>query len=83
MKFPSKFNMSPCLLLATFKDTALFFACKRTMSEMKSCISRALHRGVQYPDIQISKCQYPLPAAPAAAKTYNCGETNVPLFKLQ
>ncbi len=26
-------------LLATFKDTALFFACKRTMSEMKSCLS--------------------------------------------
>ncbi len=25
-------------LLATFKDTALFFVCKRTMSEMKSCI---------------------------------------------
>ncbi len=31
-------------LLATFKDTALFFACKRTMSEMKSCISGILKR---------------------------------------
>ena len=30
-------------LLATFKDTALFFACKRTMSEMKSCISGILN----------------------------------------
>ncbi len=29
-------------LLATFKDTALFFVCKRTMSEMKSCISSIL-----------------------------------------
>ncbi len=33
----------PCTaLLATFKDTALFFVCKRTMSEMKSCISGIL-----------------------------------------
>ncbi len=30
-------------LLATFKDTALFFVCKRTMSEMKSCISGILN----------------------------------------
>ena len=30
-------------LLATFKDTALFFACKRIMSEMKSCISGILN----------------------------------------
>ncbi len=30
-------------LLATFKDTALFFECKRTMSEMKSCISSLLN----------------------------------------
>ncbi len=29
-------------LLATFKDTALFFVCKRTVSEMKSCISSIL-----------------------------------------
>ncbi len=29
-------------LLVTFKDTALFFVCKRTMSEMKSCISSIL-----------------------------------------
>ncbi len=29
-------------LLATYKDTALFFTCKRTMSEMKSCISSIL-----------------------------------------
>ncbi len=26
-------------LLATFKDTILVFVCKRTMSEMRSCIS--------------------------------------------
>ena len=30
--------------------------------------TRALHRGVQYPDVQISKSQYPLLAVPAAAK---------------
>ncbi len=30
-------------LLATFKDTALFFVCKRTMSKMKSCISSILN----------------------------------------
>ena len=29
-------------LLATFVDTAFFFACKGTMSEMKSCISNIL-----------------------------------------
>ncbi len=34
-------------LLATFKDTALFFVCKRTMSEMKSCISGILKKSVK------------------------------------
>ncbi len=32
---------------------------------------RALHRGVQCPDVQISKSEYPLLAAPAAAKMYS------------
>ncbi len=35
-------------LLATFKDTALFYVCKRTMSEMKSCISSILNMLKQY-----------------------------------
>ena len=43
---PSTLSLSLVLvaaLLATFKDTALFFVCKRTMSEMKSCISSILN----------------------------------------
>ncbi len=39
----AKTNVFGVLTLATFKDTALFFACKRTMSEMKSCISGILN----------------------------------------
>ncbi len=34
-------------LLATFKVTALFFVCQRTMSEMKSCISSILKKSIQ------------------------------------
>ncbi len=52
----TSFGYCTCVIMA--KDTALFFACKRTMSEMKSCISSILKKKIDFFLCVKSRCQY-------------------------